>query len=90
VGLFLGLTYWIGLFAGMVAIRHRAGVGQGRIQILGREGFGLTWFCQTLVALLFWPVTLIIWLVRGRPEPRVVFNERAEERQRAAQAGRPV
>jgi hypothetical protein len=86
VGVFLALTYWAGLFVGMVVIRHRAGIGQGRMKIFGHDGFGPAWFCQSLVALLFWPATLIIWLARGRPEPRVVFNERAGERRRAAES----
>ena len=78
----LALGYLAGMFAGMVAIRHRAGVGQGRIKVLGRDGFGFFWFWRMVFALMLWPVTLTVWLSRGRPEPRIVFNERAEERRR--------
>jgi hypothetical protein len=80
MGTFLGLTYIVGFLVAMTVIRARAGVGQGRIQILGKQGFGVEWFATVVVATLFWPVTLGIWLIRGRPEPRVVFNHKAEER----------
>ena len=36
---------------------------------------------------LFWPVVLVRWLVQGRPEPRVVFNEKAMEREGRTMAG---
>jgi hypothetical protein len=78
--------WFIGMFIGMIVVRHRAGVGQGRIKILGRDGFGFFWFWRMVFALMFWPVTLIIWLARGCPEPRIVFNERAEERRRSMQS----
>ncbi|GAA0478704.1 hypothetical protein Ade02nite_40740 [Paractinoplanes deccanensis] len=81
----LGIAYFIGIFIAMVVTRHRAGVGQGRIKVFGRDGFGLGWVLGNAFACLFWPVTLVIWLSRGRPEPRVVFNERARERKAAQQ-----
>ena len=83
----IALGYFLGFFIGMVIVRHRAGVGQGRIKILGKDGFGFLWFWRMFFALIFWPVTLVIWLASGRPEPRIVFNERAAERKRAVQKG---
>lgn len=78
--IFLGAVYIVGWFIAMVVTRSRAGVGQGRIQVSGSQGFGLTWVMMNAMATLFWPITLIVWLTRGRPEPRVVFNEKATER----------
>jgi hypothetical protein len=81
MGVTLGVVYVIGFLIAMGVTRHRAGVGQGRIQIFGREGFGAGWFARHCVTVLFWPVSLVIWLAKGRPEPRTVFNDRARERQ---------
>jgi hypothetical protein len=78
----LALIYIVGFMVAMTVIRSRAGVGQRKIKILGPTGFGLSWFLSSSVAIMFWPVTLAIWLARGRPEARVVFNHKAEERQR--------
>jgi hypothetical protein len=84
----LVVIYFVGFLVAMVVTRHRAGVGQGRITIFGREGFGLEWFLRHVVTVAFWPVSLGLWLAGGRPEPRVVFNERAAERVRATQGNR--
>lgn len=83
----IAVVYFVGFVVAMAVLRHRAGVGQGRIKIFGSDGFGLDWFVPHVVAVMFWPVTLVIWLARGRPEPRVVFNHRAEERRRRQVAG---
>lgn len=81
----IALIWFVGMVVGMVVVRHRAGVGQGRIKIIGRDGFGFVWFWRMVFAIAFWPVTLVIWLARGRPEARTVFNERAEQRRRSMQ-----
>lgn len=80
---FLIISYWVGVFVAVVVIRARAGVGQRRIRVFGRGGFGLAWTATSAIAVAFWPITLIVWLARGRPEPRVVFNEKAVERKAA-------
>lgn len=81
-----GIVYFAGTLISTIVLRARAGVGQRRIKILGADGFGVVWFLTALVSSLFWPVTLAVWLARGRPEPRVVFNEKAAERQRRLRA----
>ncbi|WP_229075088.1 hypothetical protein [Actinoplanes sp. DH11] len=78
----LVLIYLLGMFIGSIVVRHRAGVGQSRIKILGSTGFGFIWFWRMTFAVAFWPITLVVWLARGRPEPHIVFNERAAERRR--------
>ncbi|MGV9213665.1 hypothetical protein ACTFTM_17565 [Micromonospora sp. RB23] len=78
------LVYFVGFFIGMIAVRARAGLGQGPIKILGDGGVGLEWFVGSLLTLMFWPVSLVLWLARGRPEPRIVFNDKARERRRRA------
>ncbi len=80
-------TYLIGIVITMVVIRSRAGVGQGRIKVFGDGGFGPVWFAVCVISMIFWPITLAVWLARGRPEPRVVFNHRAEERLRRQSTG---
>lgn len=80
-------TYLLGFLVATVVTRHRAGTGQGRIRILGPTGFGVEWFAIALVSSMAWPITLAVWLYRGRPEPRIVFNHKADERQRRQAAG---
>lgn len=76
-------VYVVGWLVAIMVIRVRAGVGiWHRLKVFGNDGFGLAWTMTAGTAALFWPVTLVIWLLRGRPEPRVVFNEKALERQR--------
>jgi hypothetical protein len=39
---------------------------------------------------IFWPVVLIVWFLRGRPGPRVVFGKKADQllaRQRELASG---
>jgi hypothetical protein len=74
--------YVVGMFVAASVMRARAGVGVWhRLKVLGDDGFGVAWVTQLTVATMFWPITLVIWLARGCPEPRVVFNEKAVERQ---------
>jgi hypothetical protein len=82
---FVGLSYIAGILIAASVIRVRAGVGlANQLKILGDRGFGPVWFLTAMAASMFWPVTLVVWLVRGRPEPRIVFNDKAEERHRHA------
>lgn len=89
----IGLSYWIAAFVATVVIRARAGAPTwSRLRVFGPNGFGLGWVLMGAVCSMFWPITLVVWLLRGRPEPRTVFNEKAAERQarQARQvAGRP-
>ncbi len=72
----------------VTVIKARAGVGiWGRPKIFGPDGFGPVWTATTIVSAMFWPVVLVRWLVQGRPEPRVVFNEKAMEREGRTMAG---
>lgn len=87
VAVFFAWSYVLGMVAATVVIRYRAGTGQGRIRIFGPAGFGVGWFLTGMVASLAWPITLAVWLFRGRPEPRLVFNHKADERQRRQAAG---
>ncbi|MCG5451833.1 hypothetical protein [Micromonospora hortensis] len=78
------LIYFLGFFIGLIYVRARAGLGQGRIKIIGEGGVGLEWFVGSLLTLMFWPVSFVVWLARGRPEARIVFNDKARERRRRA------
>lgn len=53
-----------------------------RLQILGNGGYGFSWLVLLLFKSLLWPLTLALWLGKGRPEPSVLFNERASEKKR--------
>lgn len=84
--LFLG--YLVGVMVAVIVIKSRAGVGNwARPKIFGPDGFGPVWMTTTLLSSMFWPVVLVRWLVQGRPEPRVVFNEKAMERERRTMVG---
>jgi hypothetical protein len=84
----LVVTYWVGVLVGSSIMRVRAGAGfWRRLQIFGPDGFGPAWFTTLLICTMAWPVTLVVWLIRGRPEPRVVFNEKARERRQRQAAG---
>lgn len=81
------LAYFIGMLVAGTAIRARAGTGVWRrLRILGPNGFGPVWFATAVLCSMAWPITLVVWLARGCPEPRVVFNHKAEERQRRTAA----
>jgi len=84
--LFVG--YLVGVVVAVTVIKARAGVGiWGRPKIFGPDGFGPVWTVTTMASAMFWPVVLVRWLVQGRPEPRVVFNEKAIEREARTLAG---
>jgi hypothetical protein len=84
------VVYVIGAAVYSVLRRQRAGIDDlfGRIKILGEGGVGLDWFLVSLALTVVWPATLIWWLANGRPEPRVVFNEKARERARRSAEAR--
>lgn len=82
MGVVVGV-WLVGWLIAIFVIRVRAGVGvMSRLKVLGAGGHGLGWTLHAGTKAMFWPVTLVHWLATGRPEPRVVFNEKA--RQRAA------
>lgn len=88
---FLWLVYFGGMLASGMVFRARAGIGiWRRMKVTGEGGFGLGWTLAAAGKTLVWPIVLVVWLVQGRPEPRVVFNDKARERQQrqaAAAAG---
>jgi hypothetical protein len=80
----LVLVWFIGWLVAIFVLRLRAGVGiMSRLKVFGPEGFGLGWTMHSGFKAMFWPVTLIMWLANGQPEARVVFNEKALQRQLA-------
>lgn len=83
-------TWLLGGFVSVSIMRVRAGVGFWRgLRIFGPDGFGPGWATTVVISSMFWPITLVIWLARGCPEPRTVFNHKADERRAAARrAGR--
>jgi hypothetical protein len=75
------LVWIVGWLAAIQVLRSRAGVKTwGRIKVSGRDGYGVGWVMWSGLKSLFWPITLIVWLAMGRPEPRVVFNDKAVAR----------
>lgn len=68
MGLVLGLIYFVGLFGSLVVGRSRAGLTQlGRLN-LATIFTSLEWFVHQLASLFLWPIFLVVWLARGRPE----------------------
>ena len=75
------LIWFAGLVASVQVLRSRAGIKTwSRIKVFGRGGYGPGWVMWSAMKGFFWPVTLVVWLATGRPEPRVVFNEKAAQR----------
>lgn len=73
----------VGWLIAIMVIRTRAGVGVWhRLKVFGEGGYGPGWAMSAGLAAFFWPITLLVWLAWGRPEPRRVFNEKAQERRR--------
>lgn len=84
---FVVFTWFIGILVALSVMRVRAGAGfWRRLKVFGPNGFGPAWVVTIVACGMFWPVTLAVWLLRGRPEPRMVFNHKAEERLAAQQA----
>ncbi|WP_181780427.1 hypothetical protein [Pseudonocardia pini] len=84
---FLYLVFFGGILVSGFVLRARAGIGIWRgMKVFGPGGFGIGWTATAAVCAAFWPITLVVWLVRGMPEPRVVFNEKALERRRRSEA----
>ena len=74
------VTYLLIFFIATRILRARAGIGNRyNLKITGPGGYG-SWVFRAGLASLFWPATFVVWLARGRPEPRVVFNEKARQR----------
>lgn len=83
MGFALSFIYLAGWLGTVCVMRVRAGIPLwGRIKVFGRGGVGVDWILIGIVIALGWPVALVVWLLRGRPEPRIVFNEKARERAR--------
>lgn len=84
----LAWTNIIGMLVSVQVMRVRAGAGFWRgLKVFGPDGFGPVWAGTVIICSMFWPITLVVWLARGRPEPRIVFNEKARERQQRQTAG---
>jgi hypothetical protein len=43
-------------------------------------GAGMKWWMVKIGKQLVWPIVFVVWLVKGRPEPGVQFNELALQR----------
>lgn len=80
-------TWLGGIVVAVSVMRVRSGAGfWRRLTVFGPNGFGPMWVATLTVCGMFWPITLVVWLLRGCPEPRVVFNHKADERQAARRA----
>ena len=77
------IVWFVGAVIARTVMCVRAGLPPvRRLEVLGRGGIGF-WYADLLgLKTIFWPITLAVWLLAGRPEPRVVFNEVARMRAR--------
>jgi hypothetical protein len=88
VGTTLVHLHLLGVLVAMGVMRVRAGTGLWYgLRVFGPGGHGIVWIATVAVCSMVWPITLAVWLLRGRPEPRVVFNDKAFERLRRQAAG---
>jgi hypothetical protein len=68
LGLTIGITYLIGVVGAVVVGRARAGLSQiGRLSA-ATMALSLPWVLSQMASLVLWPVFLVVWLARGRPE----------------------
>jgi ABC-type dipeptide/oligopeptide/nickel transport system permease component len=67
MGVVIGLTWLIGMVVTVCVGRARIGMSQWGIVPLETVIRSLPWFVTSMVVIAFWPVALVIWLVRGRP-----------------------
>lgn len=75
------VIYIVGIVVAIMTYRIRAGLGVwARYRIFGPDGVGLEWTALTAAKGFGWPVVFAVWLASGRPEPRIVYNDRAVER----------
>ena len=88
---FLAITFWVGVIVSNGVYRSRSGLGfwSGRLRILGPTGVGMEWLVVTMGKMLAWPIVLGVWLATGRPEPRILFNDKALAREQASAPGQP-
>lgn len=76
------VVYVVGIFVSSPIYKSRAGAPAfGRFRIFGKRGFGVGWITSVIGKMFAWPVVLVVWLIKGRPQPRRVFNEKAAARQ---------
>lgn len=64
----LSIVYLLGVVGAAGVGRHRAGISQrGRLtaDLIFRS---LRWFGTQMLTMFLWPIFLVVWLVRGRPE----------------------
>ena len=77
----IAVIYLGGLFVSTFVYRARAGAGvMRRLRILGPGGYGAGWLSVQIGKALVWPAVLIYWLANGKPEPAIVFDEKARRR----------
>lgn len=80
------LIYFIGMLVALSVFRVRAGLGFWHgLALFGPGGVGLEWLAINTGKAMVWPVTAAVWLATDRPEPAIVFNEKAVARRAAQQ-----
>lgn len=68
MGAVIALIYLIGWFGSVMVGRSRAGLTQrGRLSLTTMVT-SFEWTAHQIGSMLFWPVFLAVWLIRGRPE----------------------
>ena len=89
LGGILGGIYAVGFVVSLVVYRVRAGLGimKGN-RLFGEGGLGLDFMVYSMVKAVGWPVCLGLWLRNDRPEPRIVYNDKARRRIEAEEAKR--
>jgi len=70
-------VYGIGAAISLIVFRARSGLGFGLPRM---DPTGISWLLVSGVKAFAWPLTLGIWLASGKPEPRILFGEKAERK----------
>ena len=88
IATWLLITYAVGWLVSGVVYRLRAGLPAfQRIGVFGTGGVRLGWFAMSVGKIIAWPFVLGVWLATGRPEPRIVYDEKAAARKRGSHLG---
>ncbi|WP_157467393.1 hypothetical protein [Frankia sp. QA3] len=73
MGFLLSLLWPGGIVVSIASMRVRAGLGFWH-GLRPSDVASVVWLVKAAICSVFWPVTLVVWLARGRPQPSVVYE----------------
>lgn len=77
----LALIYFLGLLVAITVLRSRSGIPFWYSGMPGPFWISIQWALLSSFKAFLWPIVLVWWLANERPEPRILFFEKAEAQQ---------